>query len=172
MNNNNQNSKLSRFGFRIILLSVSIFILSVTVFSRLIIISVNNKAQVGNKNHEAYQVLSYNEENIINDTQKPLPDIFPKDIPVYPNTSLENYWVSDSQNITGISVVWTTQDALANVIDFYKSEFSQNDWGGQIVLDDGATLTMSFDNMDLDGFVGVTSDEQSVVISLTVGVKN
>ena len=164
------------FYFKVIILSLSVFVISSVFFSRLVIKSFKNSTKnVVQKDSISEQVLSYREGSLDDadiDDVKILPENFPSDIPIFPNSTLEDLWASESLDISGISVLWITQDDYLDVVDFYKTGFVGNDWQNEIILESENSFTMSFNKIGIDGFIGITGEESgNVLISVTVGLK-
>jgi hypothetical protein len=167
-----------KISYKTLALSFSVFILTSVVFSRLMILGLqnrlNSKAVDRSKN---IQILSIKDENLVEKDlnvieNKVLPENFPKDIPVYPGSILKDYWVNDSTEIVGVSVLWEIERSLSEIVDFYKDKFKNLGWETKVILDDRISFTMSFGKEGVDGFIGITKDGTLAVISMTVGVKN
>lgn len=101
-----------------------------------------------------------------------LPEDFPESFPVYKNASLENSWTAQGNTTKGISVVWMTDDSVADVNKFYQESLESNSW--QIVSEYEAegSNTISFEKEGTSGFIGITRGEEGkTLISVTMGIE-
>ena len=99
-----------------------------------------------------------------------LPDNFPSDFPVYEAAKLEGYWTASGENIDGISAIWKTSDDPADLITFYKSELLKNGWEMATVFEDATSGTFTITKDTQEGFVGITKEGDTALISVTIGL--
>jgi len=167
-----------KINYKTLALSFSVFIFSAVVFSRLIVLDLQNRAKtiVSDQSKEV-QVLSLKDEDLAEnelDIEKDnvLPSDFPSDIPIFTGAFLKDYWVNDSNGIVGISVLWEIEGSVSEIVNFYKSEFKNFGWETEVILDDNISFTMSFSKEMVDGFIGITQEDKLTIISLTIGIKS
>lgn len=91
-----------------------------------------------------------------------VPDSFPKDFPIYPNSKVTGSFSTNGKDDTkGSSVVWESSDTTAKVSEFYKNELPKA--GYTIVTDytSGDTMTLTFEKSGTSGFIGVGSSDEA-----------
>jgi len=107
-----------------------------------------------------------------NGIQGSLPQFFPGDFPVFDGAALKNNWTTKSANVTGISIIWETDQPPAKVFNFYFSQLSSLDYKVEVISQTQDSYTLSFEKPGLNGFVGITLAEGKTLISVTLGIKN
>jgi hypothetical protein len=170
-------AKNVKINYKTLALSFSVFIFSAVVFSRLIILDLQNKAKtIVSDQPEDVQVLSLKDEELAEDEldveKKVLPDDFPNDIPIFTGALLKDYWVNDSNGIGGVFMLWEIEQSLSEVVNYYKSEFKNLGWETTVILDDNVSFTMSFSKETVDGYIGITQEDGLTIISFTIGIKS
>jgi hypothetical protein len=124
-----------------------------------------------NKEQKIPQEEATNEEvALISD--KSLPDGFPKDFPIYENSTLINSWKAPGNTTEGYSVVWESLDSFDVVTGFIKENLTLSGWEivSQSKEDNSQIITFQKDNKS--GFVGIVRGENAkTVISVTIGVE-
>lgn len=98
-----------------------------------------------------------------------IPEGFPESFPVYYPSTMTNYWVNQNPNLQAFSVIWQTNSSFRNVVNFYKDKLS--DWKLSIQNDTTKSFTGSFEGSDGVGFIGITTNNSNVLISVTLGVR-
>lgn len=108
----------------------------------------------------------------VDETQ--IPGGFPDDFPIYPGSSLVDYWFNEEDGFDSYSLVWETDKSFDEVSSYYREVFSYLEWEYEIVLDAQDSFTLSFTNGNLSGFLGLGDDISSgkVIVSVTLGVNN
>ena len=98
-----------------------------------------------------------------------LPDNFPKDVFVYPDTKI----LSAIQMPQGLNVTMVSGDDKQNIIDTYQKKMSQNGWAMQSSMMMGAQSIMMFQKNDRAANITIVSggDAEGVHISLTISNK-
>jgi hypothetical protein len=111
------------------------------------------------------------EEGVVQDAE-PLPENFPRDFPVYPESILNTSWTTQGELKEGISVLWESEDSPQEVADFYKGRLPELGWSIGSSFEKGGSYTLSFEKETYDGFVGITRGEEGLTqISVTLGVE-
>lgn len=104
-------------------------------------------------------------------TSDELPDGFPDTFPVYQSAQLENSWEARGNTTKGISVVWTTEDPVDSVYEFYNTNLISNSWEIISEYKEQESNTITFQKEGISGFVGITRGEESrTLISVTMGI--
>jgi len=101
-----------------------------------------------------------------------LPANFPKDFPLYPDSSLKTSWTTQGELKEGISVLWESGDAPQVVRDFYKQKLPELGWSVNSSFESEGSYTISFEKEITDGFIGITLGEAGLTqISVTLGIE-
>jgi hypothetical protein len=125
-----------------------------------------------NLNKEKTASLEKAGEKPVLTTSKDLPEGFPKDFPVYPQSTLEDSWTALGNSTKGISVIWVTKGAVKDVYDFYKENLQKGGWEISSEYSQEESSTVTFEKENISGFVGITKGEGAkTLISVTMGIK-
>ena len=127
--------------------------------------------QKNNPGRESQTVPKGQEEVTSEDTNS-LPTNFPKDFPLYPDSSLKTSWTTQGELKEGISVLWESGDASQAVADYYKQKLPELGWSVNSSFDSEGSYTISFEKETIDGFIGITLGEGGLTqISVTLGIE-
>lgn len=99
-----------------------------------------------------------------------LPEYFPSDFPIYSDLTIENSWVSDSENTYAMSVVFRSGTGADQLLSFYKSSMEQVGWNVKTVSENSSSRTLSFNKNDVSGFMGIAAIDGGSVVSVTLGI--
>lgn len=104
--------------------------------------------------------------------QKKLPVSFPTEFPIYDAATLQDSWTTQSAGITGVSVVWLTNEPFLKVFNFYFTELSSKGFKVEVLSKTKTSSTLSFLKDNVSGFVGISESDGETSISVTLGIKN
>lgn len=112
------------------------------------------------------------------DTQKveyvenKLSNEFPKDFPVYPNSTIASSWRSQDEDTIGVSAIFETHDVYKDVVTYYSKNLPQHGWTvtDEIGKDNG--YIASFKKDGSEGFIGITQSADIITLSVTISRKN
>lgn len=146
------------FGIIIILIILGV-IFSGVIIQKLITRSVQDKTGVEvNVSDTNNSNLTYTDPKTgakLNIGGNTIPENFPKDFPVYPNST-----VTTSMSGDGYWLSLTTTDSLSNVITYYQTNLSQNGWDTKATQGVGQTNWAVTKN-DLTGYVAISTHSAS-----------
>ena len=169
-NNDTSMSKASKFIF-----STVSFFLFIVIFTRLLTIGAVDRQKDDFSEPDINQVLSEEDEFKTSgslDSDNTIPENFPKDFPIYDESTIKDSWVVRGEDIEGISVLLGTEENPVEVVNYYISEFDKTGWSRGKLLETETSYTLSFTKDKIDGFLGITkNNEKDTEISITVGVK-
>lgn len=101
-----------------------------------------------------------------------LPEGFPSDFPIYPETKVVSSFSAKGEDTNGTSVVWESRDTVGSVSQFYKVELSNKEWKIVSSFEKEDSVTISFEKGTVSGFLGITKGEKgATTISVTIGTK-
>ena len=111
-------------------------------------------------------------EKVANNIQNiSLPESFPKDFPVFENSTLMAA-NSNKDKIEGISAIWETTSTVEEVVSFYQDNLINKGWKADVMSQGEDFVTISVSKVNINGFVAITRGKESkVVISVALGVK-
>lgn len=100
-----------------------------------------------------------------------LPDIFPKDFPVYKRSEVSSSFIAKGDNTQGVSVIWETEDSQREVFAFYQRELESTGWQITSKFEKEDSFTISFNKEKMSGFIGIARVDERTVIAVTIGIK-
>lgn len=178
----NIKSNLKSSKTSLVLISLSLFILSATIFSRLLFSAVKRRnsnnlqskliEEVPSKvvEDETDQEKSVLGEEIVN--EKILPDNFPTTFPLFPEATITDIWTERGDKIDAISVVWESGSIAEDIFNYYRENFILYEWASEIILQEKGSYTISFQKKESEGFMGIVNDGKGgSIISVTLGIK-
>ncbi len=122
---------------------------------------------IKNNNREQYEGEFVNDAKI-NLEAKQIPSEFPKDFPVFANSSLISAWTNEDKNNLGISVVWTSVEPFETLVNFYKTELEKNGYKILTEFNNKPSYTISFMKDKVSGYIGIAQADKTT-ISVTIG---
>ncbi len=101
---------------------------------------------------------------------KDLPSGLPTDFPIYPNSTVDSSWGSETKQTRGISFLLKTADSVESVSSYYRKNLLANGYRIDSEFENNGSLTISFSKEKIVGFIGVTKAGETN-ISVTLGVE-
>ncbi|KKQ25460.1 MAG: hypothetical protein US62_C0027G0007 [Candidatus Woesebacteria bacterium GW2011_GWA1_37_8] len=150
----------------VILAGITIVITTLAIFLYMLFASRN---QWGLENKDTDYLSEIQKSN---EAQGSLPQFFPSDFPVFDGATLKNNWTTKSTNVTGVSIIWETDQLPTKVFNFYFTQLISLDYKTEVISQTENSYTLSFEKPGLNGFVGITQAEGKTLISVTLGIKN
>ena len=150
----------------VILAGIAIIVTSLILFAFMIFGSSNQWNLESEDKNDLSEIQNSNE------IQGSMPQFFPSDFPVFDGATLKNNWTTKSNNVTGVSVIWETDQPPVKVFNFYFTQLSSLDYKVEVISQTKDSYTMSFEKPGLNGFVGITLAGGKTTISVTLGIKN
>ncbi len=95
-----------------------------------------------------------------------LPDDFPKDVPIYPNTKITS---SMKQGPQYHMLVLTTKDKGAKIYEFYQKKLKDANWDikQEMQMDKAYTLAGQKGNRNAAVIIGESDEESTISITIT-----
>lgn len=90
-----------------------------------------------------------------------IPDTFPKDFPIYPNSTVTSSWVSNNFELT-----LTTKDNIDKVISYYQENLKSNGWTTQASGTNGNWIVSK---TNLNGFLTINNSNNLTSILIVLG---
>jgi len=91
----------------------------------------------------------------------------PDDFPVYQNSNLLNIWSVENES-GAVSAVWESNDSVREVVDYYSNQLKKNGWEITSSIFTEESSIISFEKDGSNGFLGITEENNSTVISATI----
>jgi len=100
-----------------------------------------------------------------------LPENFPKDFPVFEQSTLMAA-NSNKDKIEGMSAIWETTSTVREVTSFFQNSLITNGWKADTLAQEENFVTISVAKDNISGFMAITKGkENKVVISVALGLK-
>ena len=100
-----------------------------------------------------------------------MPDSFPQDFPLYPDSKVASSWSSKAEGGLGISVALDSSDSIEKIAEFYQKELPSKGWLITSNFDQEMSKTFSFEKGEQKGLVGITEEDGKAVISITINLR-
>jgi hypothetical protein len=97
-----------------------------------------------------------------------LPAGFPSDFPIYPGSKTISSWSATGES-KGISVMWESTDSADKVASYYKTELPKAGYKLTSTFEQAESKAYSFEKGTVKVLLGITSADNKVTISVTIG---
>lgn len=110
------------------------------------------------------------EEEIVSvDLEGELPADFPNNFPVFKGAEIEESWETRNKDAYAMSILWRVESTPEDVFDYYEQEFTLAGYVINVLSSESDSYTISFDDSNEKGFVGIVKDGKDTIISATIG---
>ena len=90
-----------------------------------------------------------------------LPENFPTDMPIYPGSTI----LSTSSNADNTVVIFSTDDSVETVTDYYKKELASDDWEVETTASMANATLLGINKGELNGGIVINeSDEETQIV--------